>query len=249
MTEEAEMKNDLLLHSSSRVHGGGYLAHAMEAIDDFLHGRKTIYFVPYAIQDHDGYIRSVQEGLSPLGVKVVGLNQTGDPKRAVEDAEVLFVGGGNTFRLVKAVQQLNLIEPVRRRVAAGELSYMGSSAGTNMACPTIRTTNDMPIVQPDSFDAFALILFQINPHYVDADPTSTHMGETRMDRIVEFLEENEVPVLAMREGAWLRGRDSELRLGGPNGALLFRRGADPEQYEAGANLSFLLGLQARFDQA
>ena len=241
------MKNDLLLHSSSRVHGGGYLAHAMEAIDEFLAGRKTLHFVPYAIQDHDGYTRAVQEGLVGLGVKVVGIHEKGDPRRAVEDAEVLFVGGGNSFRLVKAVREFGLIEPVRRRVAAGELSYMGSSAGTNMACPTIRTTNDMPIVQPDSFDAFNLIPFQINPHYVDADPTSTHMGETRMDRIREFLEENDVAVLGMREGAWLRERGADLHLGGPNGALLFRRALDPEPFEPGADLSFLLGLQPRFD--
>lgn len=243
------MKYDLLLHSSSRVHGGGYLAHAMDVIVEFLNGRKTLHFVPYAIKDHDTYTEAVQQGLAALGVDVVGLHQSGDPRRAVEDAEVIFVGGGNTFRLVTEIQRLGLIEPVRRRVVAGELSFMGSSAGTNTACPTIRTTNDMPIVQPDSFDAFGLLPFQINPHYLDADPNSTHMGETRMDRIVEFLEENDVAVLGMREGAWLRRRDSELRLGGPNGALLFQRGKDPEPYGSGADLSFLLGLQPRFDHA
>ena len=220
----------------------------MGAIDEFLNGRKTVHFVPYALKDHDGYLRMVQDELKPLGVSVVGLHTTTDPRQAVEQAEVLFVGGGNSFRLLKSIRQLGLIEPVRRRVAAGELSYLGSSAGTNHACPTIRTTNDMPIVEPDSLEAFGLIPFQINPHYLDPDPLSTHMGETRMERIEQFLEENDVPVLGMREGSWLRRRDAELRLHGETGALLFRRGMAPQPYNSGADLSFLLELPARFDQ-
>lgn len=242
------MRFDLLLLSSSRVQGKEYLEHAADAIQEFLNGRKTVHFAPYALKDHDGYLARAQDALRPLGVTVVGLHTLPDPRKAIEQAEVLFVGGGNTFRLLKSIRNLGLIEPVRRRVAAGELSYLGSSAGTNLGCPTIRTTNDMPIAQPDSFDCFGVIPFQINPHYLDPDPSTTHMGETRMERIEQFLEENDVAVLGLREGSWLRRRDTELRLGGKAGALLFLRGSAPQPYQEGADLSFLLDLQARFDQ-
>lgn len=240
------MRNDLLLLSNSSVHGRPFLAHAREAIDAFLGERRALLFAPFALADHDGYTRKVREALVPLGVEVTGLHAARDPAGAVAEAEALFVGGGNTFRLLLALQRRRLIEPVRRRVAEGELGYMGSSAGTNHACPTVRTTNDMPIVEPDSFEAFGLVPFQINPHYQDADPDSTHMGETREQRIREFLEENDVPVLGLREGAWLRRRDSALTLHGDTGALLFRRGREPEPFGDGADLAFLLETRPRF---
>ncbi len=240
------MGHDLLLLSNSSLHGMGFLEHALDAIDAFLDGRTTVHFAPFALAHHDAYTGKVAEVLAPLGVDVVGLH-TVDARAAVEEAEVLFVGGGNTFRLLKAVQRNGLLEPVRRRVAAGDLAYLGSSAGTNLSCPTIRTSNDMPIVEPESFEAFRLIPFQINPHYQDPDPGSTHMGETREQRIREFLEENDVPVLGMREGAWLRRRGPRLTLHGDTGALLFRRDRDPEMYGASADLSFLLDVDAGFD--
>jgi dipeptidase E len=239
--------DDLLLLSNSALHGRGYLEHALDAVSAFLGGRRRVLFAPFALADHDAYTAKVAATLAPLGAQVVGLHSVTDPVAAVTAAEVLFVGGGNSFRLLRAVRSLGLVEPVRGRVAAGELSYMGSSAGTNHACPTIRTTNDMPIVEPDSLEAFALVPFQINPHYQDADPSSTHMGETREERIVQFLEENDVPVLGMREGAWLRRRGDRLNLEGDTGALLFRRGAEPAAYAGGADLSFLLELPAHFD--
>lgn len=241
------MKNDLLLLSNSALHGRGYLEHALDAITAFLDGRRRLLFVPFALADHEAYTRKVQSTLAPLGVEVRGLHAERDPVRAVEAAEVLFVGGGNTFRLLANIQRRGLLEPVRKRVAEGSLSYMGSSAGTNHACPTIRTTNDMPIVQPASFEAFGLIPFQVNPHYQDPDPSSTHMGETREERLRQFLEENDVAVLGMREGAWLRRRDDVLTLHGTTGALLFRRGGEATPYADGADLSFLLTVAARFD--
>ncbi len=125
---------------------------------------------------------------------------------------------------------------------------MGASAGSNMACPSLRTTNDMPIVQPRSFEACGLIPFQINPHFLDADPNSTHMGETRERRIEEFLEENDVPVLGLREGSWLRRNGDTLRLGGMTGACLFTRNADAQECAPGADLSWLLDVKGRFDQ-
>lgn len=241
------MGHDLLLLSNSRLHGRGYLEHALDAVRGFLAGRRTVHFVPYALQDHDAYTARVAEALAPLGVRVTGLHRTPDPLAAAGEAEVLFVGGGNTFRLLRAVQRVGLPEVVRRRVEAGELAYLGSSAGTNHACPTIRTTNDMPIVQPDGFRAFGLVPFQINPHYLDPDPASTHMGETREERIRQFLEENDVAVLGMREGAWLRRRGRALTLEGTTGAVLFRRGEEAAELAGGADLGYLLDLPARFD--
>ncbi len=243
------MKSNLLLLSNSSIFGRGYLEHALDAIEEFLTGHTTVHFAPYALKDHDSYSGQVQTTLRQFGVKSIGLHTTPNPRSAVEKAEVLFVGGGNSFRLLKALQDHGLLEPVRQRVLAGELGYMGSSAGTNMSCPTLRTTNDMPIVEPDRFEAFGLLPFQINPHFLDPDPSSTHMGETRPERIEQFLEENDVPVLGMREGSWLRQRDAELRLEGTTGARLFQRGEEPSEFQEGADLSFLLGHVAMFDAA
>lgn len=241
------MEHDLLLLSNSALHGRPYLEHALPAIAEFLAGRRTVHFTPFALADHDAYTSKAGEALAPLGVRVTGLHAVPDAVAAVAEAEVLFVGGGNTFRLLQAVRRLGLSETIRRRVAAGELSYLGSSAGTNHACPTIRTTNDMPIVEPDSFEGFNLVPFQINPHYLDPDPSSTHMGETREERIRQFHEENDVAVLGMREGAWLRRRGDALSLNGTTGAVLFRRDQPPQQLSEGADLSFLLRLEPRFD--
>jgi dipeptidase E len=242
------MRNDLLLLSNSSVYGRGYLEHALSAIEEFLDGHETVHFAPYALKDHDGYTERASSALGQFGVSVVGLHTFPEPKTAIEQAEVLFVGGGNSFRLVKALQDKDLLAPVRRRVSAGELSYMGSSAGTNMSCPTLRTTNDMPIVEPETFESFGIIPFQINPHYLDPDPSSTHMGETREQRISQFHEENDVAVLGMREGSWLRRKDGELRLGGTTGARLFQRAEEPREFKEGDDISFLLGLTPMFDK-
>ncbi|MEB8343797.1 dipeptidase PepE [Streptomyces endophyticus] len=237
----------LLLLSNSAAPGHGYLEHATEVIADHLAGVRELVFVPYALADHDAYTSKVAEALKPLGISVRGAHKGGDPAKAVADAQAVFVGGGNSFRLLKALHALDLIETVRARATAG-MPYMGSSAGTNMACPTLRTTNDMPIVQPPDFASFGLVPFQINPHYLDPDPASTHQGETREERLVQFLEENDVPVLGLREGTWLRRRENALELGGTAaGARLFRRDEAPQEYAPGADLSALLTLPTRFD--
>jgi dipeptidase E len=232
------------------VHGGGYLEYARDALVEFLDGRQTLHFAPFALADQVGYTAQVTQSLADYGVRVTGLEQM-EPRAAidaVEAAEVLFVGGGNSFRLLKRLQYLGLIDVVRRRVMSGELRYMATSAGANMACPSLRTTNDMPIMQPDSFNAFGLIPFQINPHYVDADPASTHMGETREQRITEFLQENDAPVLGLREGAWLRRRGQQLELNGRPGGRLFRRASPPVEVPMGTDLSWLLHTTtSRFD--
>lgn len=242
------MRNDLLLLSNSAVFGRPYLEHAQDALQAFLGNERVISFIPYAQANHDGYTARIQEALAPLGITVRGLHATGHPRQAIEQAGVLYVGGGNSFRLLKALQHYDLLDPIRRRVAAGELRYIGSSAGSNMACPSIRTTNDMPIVRPGSFEALGLLPFQINPHYLDSAPDSTSMGETREQRIEEFLEENNVPVLGMREGCWLRRREHTLLLEGIAGARLFHRNAQPQEIAPGANLSWLLDTVPQFDR-
>lgn len=242
------MAGDLLLLSSSTTFGGTFLGHATKVVQEALGGRTRLAFVPYALRDHEGYTATVRAALEPAGITVAGLHEAADPAGAVRRAEAVFVGGGNSFRLLRALQEFGLITEIRQRVRAG-MPYLGSSAGTNMACPSLRTTNDMPIVEPASFAALGLVPFQINPHYVDPDPASRHMGETRERRITEFLEENDVPVLGLREGSWLRVRGTRAAIGGAGGARLFRRGAEPRELVPGDNLSALLTAAARFDTA
>lgn len=157
----------------------------------------------------------------------------------LEWAQAVFVGGGNTFRLLKTLRDTDLLAAIGRRVDQG-MVYMGASAGSNIASPTIRTTNDMPIVQPDSFEALGLVPFQINPHYIDPPTDSTHMGETREKRLVEYLEENEMPVVGIREGVWIRVEDGRARLGGIRNTRILRRAMSPEERAPGADLSDLL---------
>ena len=240
--------SDLLLLSNSRMAALAPLEHAREAVAGFLGNCRAVLFAPYALRDHDGYTAAIEAALAPLSVAVIGLHQAANPYAAVERAETLFIGGGNSFRLLRAFQRFGLLELVRHRVESGVLRYMGASAGANLACPTIRTTNDMPIVEPGSLKALGLIPFQINPHYQETDLNSTHMGETRERRLEEFLEENDVPVLGLREGAWLRRKGGQLHLGGRTGARLFRRGSEPHEFGEGADLSWLLALPARFDE-
>ena len=222
---------ELLLLSNSTNYGREYLAHAHEEVRDFLSGLDELVFVPYALSAHDDYTARVQAAVRPLGVRVRGLHREQDPLAALSSARAVFIGGGNTFRLLHALQHDGSLQAVREAVRRGA-RYMGASAGTNIAAPTIRTTNDMPIVEPADFRALGLLPFQINPHFVDADPAARHMGETRETRLQEYLEDNDVPVLGLREGTWLRvTSDGAATIAGtavdgsaPGPAVLFRRG-------------------------
>lgn len=243
----------LLLLSNSAAPGRGYLEHAREVIAGHLAGVEELLFVPYALADHDGYTAKVAAFTERLGIRTRGIHTGDDPRAAAATAQAVFIGGGNSFRLLKALQERDLVTALAARVRAG-MPYMGSSAGTNMACPTLRTTNDMPIVQPASFASLGLVPFQINPHYLDPAPGDAHMGETREERLTQFLEENDVPVLGMREGTWLRqrpgtgGRDT-LELGGvAAGARLFTPGAEPAECPPGTDLGQLLTSEPRFDR-
>jgi dipeptidase E len=215
----------LLLISSSTVHGFGYLDHPEPEMRAFLGAGRRVAFVPFAFHDHDAYTDKVRERLGKMDLDVVSIDE-------IDHADAVFVGGGNTFRLLKTLYERDLLIPIRDRVRAG-LPYLGSSAGTVITAPTMRTTNDMPIVQPPSFDALGLVTYQINPHYLDPDPQSTHKGETREERIREFHEENETPVVGLREGSILRVEDDITTLLGEKTARVFRRGAAPVEMMPG----------------
>jgi len=225
----------LLLLSNSTQHGQGYLDHAMPAIRDFLGPVRRLVFVPFALHDREDYTARVRSRFEKEGIEVEGLRPDLAAAAVIEGAHAVFVGGGNTFRLLDTLQRTGVLEPLRRRARDGA-PYLGASAGTNIAAPTIKTTNDMPIVQPSSFTALGLVPFQINPHYLDPDPASRHMGETREERLREFLEENDTVVVGLREGAWLRIEGSSVQLAGLRGARIFRRGRDPEEVSPGASL-------------
>lgn len=221
----------LLLISSSLVHGYGYLDHAEPELRRVLEGIRTVAFVPFAQRDHEGYTANMRERLAAMDLDVTQVRDRAD----VERAEAMFIGGGNSFRLLNELYERDFLDAIRERVKSG-MPYIGSSAGTNVATPSIRTTNDMPIIYPPSFDALALVAFQINPHYLDADPESTHHGETREQRIFEFHEENSTPVVGLREGSMLDVLDDQVTLLGSKSARIFRRGQEPFELEPGSRL-------------
>ena len=236
------MVADALLFSNSRPPGAAVpFAHAAEPLRAHLGGR-TVWFAGWAGDDLDAYTGFVADALEnvlgPLDVR--GLHREPDPAATVRDAdpdrETVFVGGGNTFRLRRRTGDNGVLDALRQRP---DLRYAGASAGSNLACPTIMTTNDMPIVDPGGFDAVGRIPVQINPHYLDPDPYSTHRGETREQRIEEFHQENAVAVVGLREGAWLLHSGDRLTLDGHT-ARLFRRGHEPLELAAGTDLSWLL---------
>jgi dipeptidase E len=236
------MTNRVLLISNSTLYGSGYLDHAESEIRSFLGDVKRVLFVPFALHDRDKYAATAQQRFAEMGYELSSVHRAVAVTQAVNDAEAVFIGGGNTFRLLKALYDFDLLGPIREQVAEG-MPYIGSSAGSNVAGPTIRTTNDMPIVQPPSFAALGLVPFQINPHYLDPDPNSKHMGETREERILQFLEENDTPVVCLREGAMLRIENGKIVLRGSSGARIFRKGLDPVETVPGDNLNaFLMGF-------
>ena len=234
---------ELLLLSNSMNYGSPMFSHAAAAFVEVAAGA-PVTFIPYALADWDDYADRVTAALGAFDIEVRSAHRSSAPDRAILDAEVVMMGGGNTFRLLDTLLQLDVIAGLGRRVRHGATRYMGASAGTNVACPSIRTTNDMPICRPPTFAALGLVPFQINLHYYDADPASTFMGETREERVAEFLEENDCPVLALYEGSWLRVSGETATVTGR--ARLFRR-AGTEAFADGVDLSPLLNLVPTFD--
>jgi dipeptidase E len=232
----------LLLISNSTNPGEAYLDYPKYQIRDFL-GRSPVkaLFIPYAAVtfSFDEYEARVSERFREIGHDIESIHRFPDPLAAVEKAHVIVVGGGNTWQLLKMIQKNNLIKAVRNKVLSGT-PYIGWSAGSNVACPTLRTTNDMPITEPDSFNAFNLVSFQINPHYLDSNPAG-HAGETREQRITEFIEINPgIHVLGLREGTMLHIEDLNIRLIGPKKARIFMKGMATLELGPEDDFSFLL---------
>ena len=229
----------VLLISSSTLYGRGFLDHAEPEIRDFLGDIKRVLYVPFALHDHDMYAAKARERFNRMNYELDSIHEAADKAEAVANASAIFVGGGNTFRLLKALYDFGLLPLIKQKVEQG-MPYIGSSAGSNIAGPTIRTTNDMPIVEPPSFRALGLVSFQINPHYLDPDPNSRHMGETREERILQFQEENDTPVVGLREGAMVRVENGVAVLKGSTGARIFRRGESPIEVSPGTKLNDLV---------
>lgn len=232
----------LLLLSNSRNAGQGYLEHALDTLRDFLGAApKRVLFVPYAgvRLSYDDYADTVRARFEAAGYALDAIHDAGDPAQAVDEAEAIAVGGGNTFHLLRELAERGLLPRIRARVNEGA-PYVGWSAGSNLACPTICTTNDMPIVEPPSFEALGLVPFQINPHYTDAHPPG-HQGETRTERLQEFCLANpEMPVVGLPEGTMLRVEGDRLTLLGEQSACLFRGENEPTEHAPGDSLQALM---------
>ncbi|XP_069687517.1 alpha-aspartyl dipeptidase-like [Periplaneta americana] len=232
----------VLLLSSSTVHGSDYLEFASGEVNKLLQqcDVSCILFIPYALRDYDGYADKISAAFMMWGYKVNSIHKAKSPMEAVRNAEAFYVGGGNTFQLLKTLYDQKLIEPIRKRVLEEGVPYIGSSAGSNVATISICTTNDMPIVYPPSFTSLGLVPFNVNPHYLDSIPT-TYMGETREERIQQYHEIPGVPpVVGLREGSLLLIEGNTVTLKGNKGARIFMPGKDPKEYETGSDLSFLL---------
>lgn len=231
----------LLLISNSTNAGEAYLAYPMPRIGEFLRGIREVAFVPYAAVtfSYADCERRVQARFSELGIRVRSVHRAADPAAMIRRAEAICVGGGNTFALAKKMQEQGLMRAIRNRVKAG-VPYVGWSAGSNVACPAISTTNDMPIVEPATFTAAGLVPFQINPHYTDAHPDG-HAGETREQRLLEYVEANPcMTVAGLREGCVLRVENGRIELIGERPMRIFRKGQAPYEVRPGDDLNFLL---------
>jgi dipeptidase E len=237
----ASRRQRLLLISNSTLHGSGYLDHVERDIRGLLGASKRVLFIPFALHDRGAYAAQARARFAAMGYELDSAHEVDNPRYAVEQAEAVFIGGGNTFRLLYSLYEADLLPAIRERVRAG-MPYVGTSAGAVVAAPTIKTTNDMPIVEPPSFNALGLISFQINAHYLDPDPSSTHMGETRAVRLAQFLEENETPVVGLREGSLIRVERGTHRLLGTANARIFRRGHEPFEVETGSLLDDLVRI-------
>ncbi len=244
------MKSRLLLISNSTNYGESYLGWPQEHIQDFLKETevKRILFIPYAgvglseeslEKSFDLYEEKVNAVYQKLGYEIYSIHKEDDPIKAVKEAEAIAVGGGNTFHLFYMMHKNKIMNLMREQVLSG-VPFMGWSAGSNICCPTLKTTNDMPIIEPESFDGLNLVPFQINPHYLDVNPEG-HGGETREQRIEEFMVVNRaIYVVGLREACLLLVEGEELKLIGRHPIRLFKFGKEPQELDKNQNLNFLL---------
>jgi dipeptidase E len=234
------MKN-IIIASTSTLHGGDYLDYLLPELQLHFKDCKTILFIPYARPggiSHEEYTAKVASAFAKIDIAVKGIHEFENPTSAIQNAQGIFTGGGNTFLLVSQLYKNNIMTVLAETVKNGT-PYLGTSAGSNICGLTMQTTNDMPIIYPPSFKTLGLIPFNLNPHYLDADIQSKHMGETRETRIKEFHAFNSVPVLGLREGSWIEVKDTKVTLRGSLSARLFRQNQIPEELESGSDLSFI----------
>ncbi|WP_147678526.1 dipeptidase PepE [Algibacter pacificus] len=231
----------ITIASTSTVHGSGYLEYILDYLNEFFKNAETILFIPYARPggiSHDTYTKTVEKAFLKINKTVTGIHTHQNPVEAIKQAEAIFVGGGNTFVLTNQLYKNNLIKPLQTAIKTGT-PYLGTSAGSNICGLTIKNTNDMPIIYPPSFNALALVPFNINPHYLDPEPNSTHMGETRETRIKEFHNFNTNPVIGLREGSWLAVSRNSITLKGNLTARIFEYNKTPYEVAPETELNHL----------
>lgn len=229
-----------IIASTSTIYGSSYLEYLLPTLETHFTDVQDVLFIPFARPggiSHDEYTEKAKEGLKPCGKHVRGLHEFKNPKKAIASAEAIFVGGGNTFLLVKQLYELGLMDVLRTAIYSGA-PYLGTSAGSNICGLSMQTTNDMPIVYPPSFKTLGLLEFNINAHYMDPDLNSTHKGETRETRIKEFQNLNSVIVVGLREGSWLRVAGSKITLEGGFSARIFEPGQPAYEIDPNAILNF-----------
>lgn len=227
-----------IIASTSTLHAGEYLSYLKTPLRQLFENVEEILFVPYARPggiSHETYTKIARNGLSFICDNVVGLHEKDDPIKAISEAQAIFTGGGNTFLLVKQLHENHVMAPLKKAIENG-VPYLGTSAGSNICGPSMRTTNDMPITYPPSFDTLAILPFNLNPHYLDPDPLSTHNGETRETRIAEFQTLNKTPVVGLREGSWLAVKNNDIILKGVHSARIFEAGKPPYEVVTDSSL-------------
>lgn len=230
-----------IIASTSTLHGGGYLEYLHPILKAYFADCKTLLFIPYARpggMSHEEYTTKVKTAFSKLNINVSGIHEFENPSEAITKAEAIFVGGGNTFLLVSQLYENKIMKILSEVIKAGK-PYLGCSAGSNITGVSMQTTNDMPIVYPPSFDALGILPFNLNPHYLDPDVNSKHMGETRETRIKEFHAFNETAVLGLREGSWLEVLGTKITLKGSLSARLFRKNQLPKEIATESDLGFI----------
>jgi dipeptidase E len=238
-------KKNLLIVSTSTVHGKPYLSYMTDEIKAHFNGVAEIVFIPFARPSGltwDAYTEIARKYFSTLGIKVKGVHEFDDMKSGLLNAQGVFTGGGNTFVLLKQILDFDLMDSLKKKVNEG-MPYMGTSAGSNLTGQTVNNTNDMPIVYPPTFEALGAIPFNINPHYLDPDPSSKHMGETRETRIKEYLVYNDIPVVGLREGSFLKVQGNVISLKGELPMRIFEKGKDPYEVNSGDDISFLMNYK------
>lgn len=234
------MRN-FILASTSTVHGSEYLMYIKDEIAKLFNGVSEVIFVPYARPSgltHDEYTQTAKSFFDKINIKIKGLHEFENPKKAISAAKGIFTGGGNTFLLVKNLYENDLIDIIKDKIENGT-PYLGTSAGSNICGQNMKTTNDMPIVYPPSFKTLGIVPFNINPHYLDPDPNSTHKGETRETRILEYLVQNNISVLGIREGNWIRCINKSLTVEGKHTSRVFKPNVTPYEIEPGTDVSNL----------